>query len=281
MKRLLTFPVLALLTLTACDDNSITSSLEPELAEPAFDQAKLPLEQPLPECPVANCLLGPESLVRETRAPTLETLTFAAAEGQTATLVFQATNPKTTTLRAWLNGVLVILPSQLPRSGSDEVRVPVELLAENVLTVRLSAKPGTQVFVWVEGDGNSQNGSGSGGEVQFQLTSPQVFAPAPNLNEACTMLGEGFGIADWTDVVQAVEAGTSKEEILAEGYAFILYQGDGFLPGGFGFPDEHYALSASEPGLNGDPSIGTDMFWLVTRSFELPVLCIGPADETD
>ena len=66
---------------------------------------------------------------------------FQGEEGQEATFVILASNPKTTTVKAWLNDALILLPSALSRSGSNEVRVQVTLAEENVLRLRLSAAP--------------------------------------------------------------------------------------------------------------------------------------------
>jgi hypothetical protein len=254
------------------------SPVEPEIADAVFSLAELPLFQPPQECPAPSCPLGPVGLVRETKAPTVLTETFPGFEGQNATLVILASNPKTTTVKAWLNEVLVLLPSRLPQSPSDEVRVPVTLSEENILEVRLSAKPGTQVAIWVESNEEPPIGSGDPPSAVFRLTSGS-FAPTDDMSSACTGFGEKYRMADWTDVVIAVNGGATKEDILNL-FALILNDGAGFFQTGFPFFEErHYALSGIAPDPQTEASVGTDpdMFWLTSKTDPFPVLCTGPA----
>jgi hypothetical protein len=204
------------------------------------------------------------------------TRSFEALDGQTGTLVVLTSNPKTTTVKAWLNGITVLLPSVLPRSGSEEIRVPLALSEENVLELRMSAKPGTKLAFWIE-DGEGPPIGGDPQPTVFRLTS-QSFAPTDDMTDACTQFGEGFGMADWTEVVQAVEDGVSKGAILSDPFALILNNGLGYFTTVFPFfEDRHYALSAAGPDPQTEDSVGTEMFWLTSTTNPQPVLCVGPA----
>jgi hypothetical protein len=277
MKRIPIFLTMAILSLSACENGSITSPESPEIAAPAFSKPGLALFAPPQECPEGSCPLGPVILTRETKAPTVLTESFPGTDGQTGTLVVLASDPKTTTVKAWLNGNVVLLPSDLPRSGSDEVRVPVTLLADNVLEVRLSAKPGTQVAIWVQTDAAPPSDSEGPPPPAFRITSVS-YGPTDDLSGACTAFGDGFHFADWTDVVQAVTDGTPKADISSAPLAFILNNGSGHFQTGFpSFEDRHYALAS----LGSDPftvdSVEPEMFWLTSTTSSQPVLCAGPA----
>jgi hypothetical protein len=199
-----------------------------------------------------------------------------ADEGQQATLAVWAPDPKTTTVTAWLNGSLVLLPSRVPQMAPDPARVEITLSEENTLEVSLRGKPGTQVTFWVEIDGEPPIGGGDPPSVEFLLTDLSFF-PAPDLSGACP---EGYVMADWTQVVQAVDAGVAKEDILTAPYALILNEGEGHFNTGGLFPqDRHHALAASSSdGWTTDwveGEAGTEIFWLTSVSMTdfLPVLC--------
>jgi hypothetical protein len=266
-----------MLGLVACDDGAVITPLEPEIGGSSFAKAELPLFEPPEGCPAASCLFGPVTLDRETKSPTVLTETFTGAEGQEATLVVLSSNPKTTTVKAWLNGAVVLLPSAMPQSGSNEVRVPITLLEENELIVRLSAKPGTQVVVWVETDVVTPVDPAELPLAAFQLTS-DPFALTDDLGVACAGLGEGFTVADWTDVVQAVGQGAAKGDILEAGFALVLNDGTGITNTGFPFfQDRHYAVSTFGADTWTEASVGTEMYWLTSVTNSQPVLCVHQA----
>jgi len=148
MKRLISFSLLALLGLAACDTERTESPLEPEIDGPSMAKHAFPDFEPPDEC--ANCLVEPRIMVRGKRAPGRVVVEFEATPGQEAELVVYTSNPKTSTVKAWLNGKTVLRPSVIPQSGSDRVRVPLILEEHNILKVRLSAKPGNSVAFWVE-----------------------------------------------------------------------------------------------------------------------------------
>jgi hypothetical protein len=288
MRRLLSLSLLAFAGLAACDGGTGISPLAPELpvlsapVDPVFAAGSLPVFEPPEGCPVAVCLVDPTTLVRATKAPTHWAGDFDAEEGQEAELVVRASSPKTTTLKAFLNGEKVLLPSAFPRSGSDEVRVSLTLLAENHLELRLSAKPGSQVAFWIElvqGDEVEPSDPTDPGNPQEPVatffTTSEPFHMGADLNAACAAQLSGSVIADWNDVVEAVGAGASDSDILGEGYAFVLNGGAGtyqiFMLGTF-----HYAVSASGP-FNGMTYGTTGVDLTLTGHMDpQPVLCRAP-----
>jgi hypothetical protein len=242
-----------------------------------LSMAALSLFEPPEGCPAASCPLGPISLVRARKAPTMLRETFPGTDGQNATLVILASDGKTTALKAWLNGAKVLLPSDLHRSGPGELRLPVTLSEENVLVVRLSGKPGNEVVIWVESDEAPPVDSGDPKPTVFRLTS-KSHSPSDDTSGACVGFGEGFGMADWTEVVEAVTNGAAKEDILSAPYALILNNGLGHFQTGFPlFENRHFALSSIGPDTYTEDSAGTEMFWLTSTTFSQPVLCAGPA----
>jgi len=268
MKRLLVCVAVGFLFLSACERGTITSPVDPEISDRAFSMVELPPFEPPDLCAEANCLFGPVTMERYTKAPVTLSETFTGVEEQAATLVILASNPKTTTVKAWLNDVVVLLPSALPKTKSDEVRVPVTLLADNTLEVRLSAKPGTQIAIWViEADEEPPIGPGDSPPIAFRLTS-EDFAVNGDLSGACTAFGEGYRMADWTEVKPAVEAGVAKEDIMNGLYALILNGGVGLFETGFPFTEErHYVISAvTFDGWTVDSAdfAGTEVFWLTS-----------------
>lgn len=291
MRRLISLSLLMFAGLAACDGDMEISPLAPEPpvpsspVDPVFAKTPLPLFEPPEECPVAVCLIEPETLVRETRAPFVWTGEFQAEEGQAAELVVRASDPTTTTLKALLNGERVLLPSAFPRSGSDEVRASLTLLAENHLELRLSAKPGTQVAFWIElvqgdeGEPSDPGGPTGPGDPQEPaatfFTTSEIFEVGADLNAACDAQLSGAVMADWNDVVEAVGAGASDGDILGGGYAFLLNGGAAtyqiFMLGTY-----HYALSASGPfeGMTYGTA-GVDLT-LTGHLDPQPVLCKAP-----
>ncbi len=279
MKRLFACAAISFLLLSACDRGTITSPVEPEMADVAFSMMEMPSFEPPLECPAASCFFGPVTLDRDTKAPSVLSETFPGEEGQAATLVILSSNPKTTTVKAWLNDVVVLLPSALPREKSDEVRVPVTLLEINTLEVRLSAKPGTQIAIWV------QIPEGDPPPIVFQLTE-QTFGLTDDLSGACTGFGAGYQMADWTEVKPAVEGGwAAKEDVMTELTALILNEGEGLFYPVFPIPGErHWVLSAVDTGswIADSAAIAeTEVFWLTSLASAtlpppLPVLCSGP-----
>ncbi|MGW8268698.1 MAG: hypothetical protein ACWGSQ_20195, partial [Longimicrobiales bacterium] len=109
----------------------------------------------------------------------------------------------------------------------------------------------------------------------FKVTSAMA-APTADMNAACVGAhGDGFGIADWNDVVAAVAAGTPKDEILSGGTAFVLNNGTGTF-NIFMLGTHHYMLSASGSIGTQYASIGSD-FWLNASTQPQRVLCMGPS----
>ena len=276
MKRFLTVSALALLGLSACESGELTSPLEPESLNPSFAKPALLLFEPPEECPAEHCLFGPVTLLRERGAPTVLEETFEGVEGQEATLVVLAADPRTTTVKGWLNGEEVLLPSALPRSGSAEVRVPIILQEENVLRIRLSGKPGSQVAVWVETEEVPpvDPPAPPPPAMVFELTGT-VWSYEDDLSTACSPFGDEFVVADWNDIVQAVNEGFAKEDILASGLALILRDGQGIIPMPLP-PSPHYMVSADGPDTHTEASVGPDLLWLTSGTSFQPVLCKGP-----
>lgn len=284
MKRFLAVSLLTLVGLAACESQSVVSPLIQEDQAPSLAKNELP-EFELPEevCPENGCLMGPVTLTRETKAPVLWTGEFESAEDQDVELVVFASSPKTTTVKAWLNEEIVLLPSELPKSKTNEVRVALTLTEGDILEVRLSGKPGTQVAFWVEefveeGEGGEE----PGGEPETpdpEPTDPQYtfqttlasYGIYADLNQICAAAFTGSQVADWNDVVAAVEAGTAPGDVLAVGYAFALKDGFGLVSDFLG--DSHYAVSAAGGIGTVYGTIGTDLA-LITRSDDQPVLCV-------
>lgn len=280
MRRLLSLSVLALVGLSACDTETLKSPLAPEVPAASFAKADLPAFEPPTDCPAVSCIIDPTVMVRGKKAPTNWVREFTAEEGQEAELVVFSSNPKTTTVKAWLNDEMVLLPSAMPKSGSNEIRIPLTLAEENVLELRMSAKPGTQVSFWVEGgvtDPTEPPPPPPDPEptIIFNVT-PQSVPITADMNAECVAaFGDGFATADWTDVVAAVEGGMAEADILEFGYAFVLNNGIGtfsvFMMGTY-----HYMLSAiGDVGTNYG-SVGSDLT-LNAYQTDLPVLCIGPS----
>ncbi len=281
MKRLLVCVAVGFLFLSACDRGTITSPVEPEISDRAFSMVELPPFEPPDLCAEANCLFGPFTMLRLTKAPWTLSETLEVVEEQAATLVIFSSNPKTTTVKAWLNDVVVLLPSALPRTKSAEVRVPVTLLKSNTLEVRLSAKPGTQIAIWViEADEEDSTPT----PTVFKLTS-QSFPPADGLDGACVAeFGGDYGMANWAEVEPAVEdGGVAKEDVMTGFNAWIRNGEKGLFETGFpSYEKRHYVLSAagSDPWtLDSADSAGTEVFWLTSLATaifptpSLPVLC--------
>jgi len=278
MKRLPFISVLALALLSACDGGTLVSPMAPEIQAPSFQKAELPEFEPPAACPVASCVLEPTIITRGKKAPSKVVLEFSADADQAAELVVLTSDPKRTTVKAWLNGAAVLLPSAIPQSGSDEVRVPVTLAEENLFEIRVSAKPGTEIAFWIEGEAvTPPEPEDPVPTMVFEVTSA-VVAPTADMNAACVAeFGADFGIADWTQVVEAVAAGETKDEILASGMAMILNSGTGsFLPP-FSWTWNHYMISAIGADGSTIASVGQDMFWLTSSTFNQPVLCVDPS----
>ncbi len=288
MKRLLAVAFLALVGLSACENQSMTSPLIPEDQAPSFAKAETP-EFELPEdvCAETACLMGPETLARETKAPLVWTGEFEGPEDQEVELVVFSSDPKTTTVKAWVNGEIVLLPSELPKSKSNEVRVSLTLTEGDILEVRLSGKPGTQVAFWVEPAADEDQGGDEPGtedpgtpspeptvpDYAFQVT-PGIYDIFADLGQICAAEFPGSQVADWNDVVAAVDAGMAPGDVLDVGYAFVLQDGfaridDFSSPSGY----SHYAVSASGATGTVYGSIGSDLY-LLTRYDDQPVLCV-------
>jgi hypothetical protein len=190
--------------------------------------------------------------------------------------VILASDPKTTALNGWLTGTKILLPSDLHRSESNELRIPITLSVENLLEVRLSGKPGNQVAVWVESEVEPPVDSGDPAPTVFRLTS-ESYAPTDDMSGACVGFGDDFRIADWTEVVEAVNGGATKDDISGAPLALILNNGLGHFQTGLPlFEHRHYALSTLGPDPDTEDSVGTELFWLTTTTYSQPVLCTGP-----
>jgi len=280
MKRLLPILVMALLSLSACDSGTLVSPLEPEVGEPSF--AKVELAEFLVDdpCSDSNCLYPVVTMTRLKGAPAIKVVRFESGGLEGAVLGVQVSDPKTTTVKAWLNGVTVLLPSAIPHSGENPLRlnIPLDPLeTENVLTVRLSAKPGNWAAFWVEGEVVAPTKpEDPAPSVVFDVTEA-VAAPTDDMNSACVAeFGADFGVADWNEVVAAVAGGTLKEQILSSGTAFVLQDGVGtFIDFVSGL--QHYMLSATVSTGTTYGTIGTD-FWLNASPGSQPVLCISTSE---
>lgn len=285
MKRLLPILAMALLSLSACDSGALVSPLAPEVGEPSFAKLQLPLFEPPEVCPDGKvCLVEPVLMERERGAPTVAVAEFEKGDFGDAILVVQVSDPKTTTVKAWLNGVTVLLPSAIPQSGENPVSVNLTLAEENLLEVRLSAKPGNSAVFWVEGEVVAPTEpEDPAPSVVFDVTEA-VAAPGDDMNAACVAeFGADFGIADWNDVVAEVERVGDASTVPVDAFAWITRNGTGIIPGSFGLPDRHYLLSAIGNIYAVDPLaepvlIEPDLFWLNATSGDQPVLCISTSE---
>jgi hypothetical protein len=268
------------------------------VGEPSFAKAVLPAFEPQEACPDGKtCLVNPVLLERGKGAPSLWVSDpFAGTEGEMATLVVQTSNPKTTTMKAWLNGATVLLPSVIPQEWPESEEEPQEVrvsfpLAEgdNVLEVRLSAKPGTEVVFWVEA---AVVGPTDGGTIEPPPESTFPFALTPALPPsedravACAALGD-YVMADWNDVMDENEHWEELSALLSSGMAWILFGGSsGFQTVTFLTTTDFYYLitgSVDFAGLYGpNQNVGPDKLWVMDASLpelresgQQPVLCIA------
>jgi hypothetical protein len=286
MKRLLPILSMALLGLSACDSGTLMSPLEPEVGEPSFAKVVLPPIELTEECPVeGNYLVGPLRWERETGAPVVKDATFEKCGFTDATLVIQVSDPTTTTVKAWLNGATVVLPSAIPRSGGNEVSVTFPLADLNEVKVRLSAKPGPENWVEFSVEGVEAAPTDAGGDEPV-YTSPfavttESMAPTDDLGAACAGLGD-YVMADWNDVAAAMEDGRDPSIVPLDGLAWITR--DGLRSpdiNAFPYP-YYYMISADEtlaaPYFPPESTIETGPFWLVSGLSiflsQQPVLCI-------
>ena len=278
MTRLPFILIMALVSSSTHESRGAASPPAPELLDTSFPAEKLAEVQVSPACPVANCVIEPLSLTRELKAPARAVSEFLATEGQEAELVVVTSDRKRTTVRAWLNGDAVLLPSAMPRSGTNEVRIPVTLIEQNVLEFRLSGKKETEVVFWIEsGDATPPPQGDPEPTIEFRLSNAAV-GPTAIMNPVCsTDHGKSFEIAEWADVV----AGTDSSPIHEAGTAWIQRDGIGSSsPFLFG-PIYHYLVSAvgnvSPTYFYGTTGIEPNRFWLNAATGTRRVLCKGPA----
>ncbi len=284
-------PIMLLLALVGSPTHQSgveTSSSAPKLSDAPFPAEALSEPRIPPACPVANCLIDPVSLTRGVmasaravggvRAPARAISEFLATEGQEAELVVVTSDRKRTTVRAWLNEEAVLLPSAMPRSGTDEVRVPVTLIEENVLEFRLSGRKETEVVFWIEsGDATPPPPGNEGPTLEFRLSNEAV-DPNATMNAVCSAdHGDGFEIAEWADVV----AGMDPSPIHEASTAWIQWDGLGsFSPFPFS-PTYHYLVSAvgnvSPTYYYGTTGVEPNRFWLNGAFGMRRILCKGPA----
>lgn len=279
MKRLLSLSILALVGLSACDSESVVSPLAPETPAASFAKVEFPEFEPPEVCPVESCILEPANIIREKKSPTRWSEEFTADEGQEAELVLYSSNPRTTTLKAWLNGEVVLLPSALPKSKLDQIRVPLVLAEENALELRLSAKPGTRVVFWIEGvevDEEPEEPEEPelppeepAVEYAFQTSGSSV-PPTADMSAACPA---DYTVADWDDVVAAMDGGMVKDEILTFGDAFIFNNGLGVSSTSMFLGTYHFSIAASGTSGPQYEVYGTD-FVLTDSNTPLQVLCV-------
>lgn len=285
MKRLLSVCVMAVIGLSACDRQTMVAPDESAGSEALFAKAALPDFEPPEVCPTEGCLLPPTTLARETKAPTSWIGEFSGLEEQEVELVVYSSNPRGTTVKAWLNDKMVLSPSEMPKAESTEVRVPLSLQEGDVLEVRLSGKPGTQVAFWIAGvaeapadpdgtDPTTEDPPTPEPAMTFGVTTGSVDIYA-DMNAACDAAMTGSVIADWGDVVEAMGSGLyQKEDVLSTGYAFVLNSGMGLFDEGiFSSSMKHYVLSAFGPLGPNYASIGED-FALEGSADAHAVLCV-------
>jgi hypothetical protein len=263
--------------------------MAPELPDPSSAKVEAPsaetlaFEPPI-SCPAAACLFEPivfsrgsdpvkmsvTSSGKTDNGSRRNVVTFGSNGLEEADLVVMVSDPKTTTVKAWMNGSMVLLPSTIPNSGSNQVSVRVSLEEENELEVHLTAKPGNLVAFWMEGGDEGPTEPPPPTGPVFAVTDGAV-APDAVTDAVC---GTGFRVADWTEVVDAVNDGFEPEAIsslLAGGQAFLRYQTVGTFNGMFGIL-YHYSISGSSPGDH-NAAIGTDLY-LRSNSGNQPVLCV-------
>ncbi len=284
-------PIMLLVALVGSSTHQIGLVTPPHstrLSDAPFPAEALTEVRNSPACPVANCLIDPVSLTRGVmasaravggvRAPARAISEFLATEGQEAELVVVTSDRKRTTVRAWLNEEAVLLPSAMPRSGTDEVRVPVTLIEENVLEFRLSGRKETEVVFWIEsGDATPPPPGNEGPTLEFRLSNEAV-DPNATMNAVCSAdHGDGFEIAEWADVV----AGMDPSPIHEASTAWIQWDGLGsFSPFPFS-PTYHYLVSAvgnvSPTYYYGTTGVEPNRFWLNGAFGMRRILCKGPA----
>lgn len=275
MTRLLFILGFSLFNLSAHPREAAESRPAPDQRDAFFPNPGISVVQASPECPGPSCLVGPVSLTRDPNAPAKQVSEFLGTEGQEAELVVVSSDRKRTTVQAWLNGERVLLPSTMPRSGTDEVRVPVTLKGQNVLEVRLTAKPGTEVVFWVEGETATPSlPPDLEPTFEFRASDARV-GPTVVMNAVCsTEFGADFEIADWADIL----AGIDPTPIQQAGTAWIQRDGIGSFSASFFGPIYHYLVSAVG-NLYPNFHYGTiepDLFWLNAAGGDRQVLCKGP-----
>ena len=283
MKRLLPILTLALLGLSACDSGTLVSPLEPEVGEPSFAKPALPGIEATVYCPASETCSFPKTLSREPGAPARFVWEFTGEEEMEMTLVVKVSDPKITTVKAWFNGVMVLLPSATPLPGDDnQLKVTLAVLqGMNVLDVRLSAKPGEENWAEVRVEGVQEDILVS----EFKVTEAS-FLPDPELSSEC---GSGFEVADWSDVEAAGDVDwTAIREDLGSEMAWIRFNG-GYVAyqawGTYGLTDFYYLITGDEhlaSDYGKDRNVGPDQLWLVDASLDeladggqQPVLCVS------
>jgi hypothetical protein len=299
MKRLLPIFTLALLGLSACDSGTLVSPLEPEVGEPSFAKAAHPGIEPTVHTPAPEQCSFPETLTRAPGAPARVVCEFTGEEETEMTLVVEVSHPKITTVKAWLNGVMVLLPSANPLPGDgNQIKVSLGVVpGVNVLDVRLSGKPGEENWVKIslkddgEGDGGAE-GEGDPGpiipeeDVNPTFTLGPVVGPGADMVVVCGEVpvdelpeGTTWTPADWNDVKAEVARVQDGSTIPVSGMAWIMWNGDGLVPGSLGVPDRHYAISAAGNSFPVDPAnpivTEPEVFWLNLAPGDLPVLCVS------
>jgi hypothetical protein len=221
-------------------------------------------------------------------------------------LVVYAPDPQHTTVTAWLNGVIVLLPSAIARGegaveGEDfQFATELVLAAENTLVVRLTGKPGTQIAFWVEGEVTTTDAGAPVPRVVFE-TTPAVAATADlELDAKCADLtprakvidGERVTIpfvpADWNRVMEATaDELAALETVLDGGTAWIWWDGvfNYTETGPFGTTSTYYFAISSDgnfvslnPG-SVEESTGPDVWLLSITTTQLSepqrVLCMS------
>ena len=212
---------------------------------------------------------------------------FSGVEEKEVELVVYASDPKTTTVKAWLNEEMVLLPSELPRARATEVRVPLTIVEGDVLEVRLSGKPGNRVAFWLEegADPDENPEDPDQGTPDPEIPGPETPATPPytfnltsgsygitsNMNEICSSEFSGSRIADWTEVVDAVDKGMAGDEIFNGFYAFVLNNGAGLVSDFLG--SYHHIISTVGGTGTTFGFIGTD-FTLTSTTGNQQILCV-------